>query len=216
MNKSALVLGTSRSGTSMTAGILHYLGVNMNPSQKRSELTPRGTFEDVNWSHLTKQIRDDIRGRKIPPRDIRGKYRERIQELIRSGLWGFKSAATIHCLSVIYREIENPHLIFVWRNPEDTAKSKIYHAKKREGRIRNYSDTYNEVIDHRIIMDRLYQFYPCPKINISYEQIRRDPIEVSESLARFLGISITPEMKDSIRDLIIPDHQTWQKEERND
>ena len=57
MKKTFIVLGTARSGTSMIAGVLHKLGVNMNPIDLGHADNP--DFVGLS-SRITQDIRDGI------------------------------------------------------------------------------------------------------------------------------------------------------------
>lgn len=55
--KTVIVLGVARSGTSMVSGLLHFMGVNMNPANNPGPQNPKGSFEDIKFITLTTQMK---------------------------------------------------------------------------------------------------------------------------------------------------------------
>ena len=78
--KTVIVLGNARSGTSMASGLLSAIGVNMHHQHNPNPGNPKGAYEDVNFITLTMNMHRDLkRDMKIP--DLRKKYSPRIKEL---------------------------------------------------------------------------------------------------------------------------------------
>ncbi len=87
-----LVLGTHRTGTSLVAGILHHLGVNMGDEMKPAHPTnPAGHFEDMDFLALN----DKVVGNWQSPREdlVSADALSNYEMLVRqktSTLWGIK------------------------------------------------------------------------------------------------------------------------------
>ena len=79
--KTVIVLGNARSGTSMTAGILFYIGVNISHVHKPNSQNPRGAFESVAWNTVTSKIHQEI-NKGLDKKSIKNAYEKRIKELI--------------------------------------------------------------------------------------------------------------------------------------
>ena len=123
--KTMIVLGNARSGTSMTAGLLHFLGVNLNHKHKPNAQNPNGAFESVAFNTLTGKMHQEINAGK-GKKQIRDMFEDKIKEVIaknESPLWGWKSAATHWTLDLILPHIQNPRLVIVTRNITHNAES---------------------------------------------------------------------------------------------
>ncbi len=87
-----LVLGTHRSGTSMVAGILHHLGVNMGDEMKPAHPTnPAGHFEDMDFLTLNDAVVGDWRNptmEYVSPTHLH--TYEMLAEKKTAQLWGIK------------------------------------------------------------------------------------------------------------------------------
>ncbi len=87
-----LVLGTHRTGTSLVAGILHHLGVNMGDEMKPAHPTnPAGHFEDMDFLTLNDQVVGDWRNPTIDYVSPTNMHTyEMLVEKKTSRLWGIK------------------------------------------------------------------------------------------------------------------------------
>ena len=87
-----LVIGTHRTGTSLVAGILHHLGVNMGDEMKPAHPTnPAGHFEDMDFLTLNDKVVGNWRAPTIDyvsPTDLH--TYEMLVENKTSPLWGIK------------------------------------------------------------------------------------------------------------------------------
>ena len=114
-NKIVIVLGMHKSGTSMVAGSLKKLGVNMGKDTTPDSTNPLGHFEDKEFVTLNSQILKKAGGSWTnPPAKekilIQKEYfLRKIESLIqkqKSELWGWKDPRT--CLTI---ELYLPYLI---------------------------------------------------------------------------------------------------------
>jgi len=196
-------MGMARSGTSMTAGLLHALGVDMSPATAASPLCPKGSFEDVDWIVIT-QSRDKW-DKKF--------FRERVQTEVRNRqgkpLWGFKSAETHHCLMQLLPDLPDPHLVFVRRNIQTNAKSYQIHAAKRFGKAVKWDDAVSMVANSlRVLQEVESVTAHLPQMTVLYESLKSDSVGQIARLAEFIGVELTTDQMMAAQDLILRDHST--------
>ena len=128
-----VVLGMHRSGTSLVAGLLYRLGVNMGTTlRKPDRYNVTGYYEDLDFRDLNKAIITRAGGRWFNPpntEDVAGavhSYRKRVEKVIseRSGLWGFKDPQTVFTIHALEEYLpEDIRFIHVSRNPLDIIDS---------------------------------------------------------------------------------------------
>jgi hypothetical protein len=122
-------------GTSLVAGMLHAVGVAMNPN-------PRGwihrknyrTYEDSEFVRLNAAILHSVDGnwKKVPARedlaalsdDLMGRMRRLIEDREeRYTIWGFKDPRTALTVHLYHPELPDPRYVVVGRKAEDIARS---------------------------------------------------------------------------------------------
>lgn len=136
-----LVTGTQRSGTSMVAGCLFYMGVFMGHYFLRKDIfNPTGYFEDTEFGKI-----DENRWKGQITEE---QWREQAKELIKErednpvyGFieWGWKNPSSGLFIKD-YVELCNPKVIYCKRNREDTLKSMNKMHWKDEGAERTIKD----------------------------------------------------------------------------
>lgn len=190
------VLGMHRSGTSLVAGMLQALGVELGPAEHLMPATannPRGYFEN---QHIT-DINDELLARlggtwDVPPRmspeafaqpglaDLRRTARKLLaQEFGASELWGWKDPRT--CLVVPFWEllVPSPRFVLCLRNPADVTRSLAR------------SDDVSRGIELwlRYTSDSLAFTLGKPRLLVFYEDMLTDSRGGLERLAAFVGAS---------------------------
>ncbi len=131
MTKTFIVLGMHRSATSLVAGGLKRMGVNMgNKLLGADESNLFGHFEDKKFMELNKKILRKAGGSwDNPPAEANiikaGKeLLKEIKELTNKiGLWGWKDPRTTLTIKCYLPYLENPHFICCFREPSEVAKS---------------------------------------------------------------------------------------------
>jgi hypothetical protein len=207
--KAVVVLGNARSGTSMASGLLSILGVDMHQNHNPHPQNPKGSFEDVNFIYVTSKMHQDMKS-NMSREDIKKKHLPRLTEIInnRGGVWGFKSALTHYSMDIIMPLLKNPHLIVVLRNIYHNAESYIVHQKDiykntitLEQSLRTISDSTKVLIDN-------VNTVKSPKVFVTYEDMKRSPLEELEKMAQFLKIPLTTKMKNEAVQFILPKYTT--------
>ncbi len=158
-DKTIVVLGVERGGTSMVAGMIRALGVDMGERAGRNHEDP---------SFLT---------------DDKQKLVERIKQNNESkSIWGFKVPKASLMLEFYGRHLRNPHYVLVFRNIEATVDSwcsrgandpmsSALHA------IHYYDQALKFLKENR-----------SPLIFANYERACADPKEFARLLAEFIGV----------------------------
>jgi len=213
MSKSVLVVGTSRSGTSIASGILKMLGVGWTCIDKKEPDNPNGCFENNKFNKLNQQIVNYKKVNNEISIRIQNSITKFLSEIRESNdkIWGWK--ASPDTLEYFLPYLKNPHLIFTFRNVLHSAHSGIAHFKIRYGTnltidksLSIYNEAQNKVI--KIIED----FPEIPKLYTSQEDMCKDPIKEANRMVNFLdeeSISLTEEKEQEIKQFIIPGYSTW-------
>ncbi|NHJ84069.1 MAG: hypothetical protein FK734_01320 [Asgard group archaeon] len=138
-----------RSGSSLLAGVLHYLGVYMG-SEKDLHMSQHknkfGSFENQDFlkiSHniLFKAKRLMLYWKRFDDKDGKveaavKKYEDKLVKIIRENereIWGFKEAVIIYTLPYFHYHLKNPYYIVLYRDPESVANSNA-----RAGKLSNW------------------------------------------------------------------------------
>jgi len=147
--KTVVILTQPRSGSSLLAGILHRLGVNMGDKadlEMSKHKNKYGSYENQNFLKITHNILfDSHRLMKYKNRlhDEDGlvektvkEYEEELIQLIRdseSDLWGFKEAVIIYILPYFHQHLTNPYYITLHRDAASVANSQV-----KAGKLKNW------------------------------------------------------------------------------
>ena len=213
--KSVMVIGNARSGTSLTSGLLSILGVNMNetPLKQKSEKViaqnPKGAFENEDFIFLTVDMQKDFK-RNEPLDFIQKKYNQRIKDTIRKyeakPMWGFKSALTTKFAHMFVNHMQNPHVVFVFRNLLHNAQSWQVQMKHVYGENITIQHALNVMSEQQNALVTQYESLKCPKHLTTYESIKSDAVEEARKLSEFLKVPFTKE--DEVKEFVMPKYST--------
>lgn len=196
MKKSVIVVGPMRSGTSMVAGILSKIGVDMGEDAwHKSRANPTGYFEDVDFFQLNEAILEAAGGdRRDPPsrKDILRKkelFNERVKELIDSKekeLWGWKDPRNVLTIDIYIEHIDNPYIIICSRELDSIILS---YSTMTGLSYKDSESIINEYIDRlRNLIIRLEEY---KVMELQYESVVNDPVERVDNIISFLGIEVS-------------------------
>lgn len=164
VEKTIIVLGAARGGTSMVAAVLQALGVHMG-----EKLGP--VLEDVALSEAV-EARDMVRLEEIVAR-----------RNAEHAVWGWKRPSAVEYAEVWWERFRNPHLIAVFRDP---------FAIANRNRISMLSDVFQNMehsVQHLGAMVRLLRRHTGPMLLCSYEKALVYPETFVDAVAEFVGIS---------------------------
>ena len=199
MSKVFLVIGYNRSGTSLVAGLLHKMGVNMGKRLKgASSANEKGFFENLEFVKLNIRILEDngfdINAYPNPKQSdvakLKSQYKKEIKELVsrnKDKLWGWKDPRTFFTFPLYEPFLENIHFIVVYRNPISAVQSMIYRDnawganKDFEYCLRIYHDYYQKIGEFFAKNEKY------PRTYVAYERFFENNEQVKE-LCNFVGI----------------------------
>lgn len=162
--KTIIVIGDARSGTSMTASVLLSLGVFLG------ERRDQAVFEDVDISRLIEARNDEGLSALIEKRNAT------------YDVWGWKRPSTLEHLERILPMLRNPHLVFMFRDPLAIAmRNNISMGADLLKGIENSLNTYGKILTK-------LKSVSCPVLLVSYEKALLKRLEFVEELCRFLDL----------------------------
>ena len=187
--KTIVIVSQRRSGSSMFAGILYYLGIDMGEKttpEQSSGRNPKGFFEDRDIIGISEEMNTFLMANPSMPMEKLGIVcRNRIKEYFdrrnEKEIWGFKDVNFVEFSDVYTKYIENPYYIFVFRNPFDIATS--YSAWHKT----NIIDTLAMVNKNYGKIFRLMKKLKGEKLFVSYEKTLQDPIKSVNEIMNFIG-----------------------------
>jgi hypothetical protein len=160
-----IVLGAPRGGTSMVAGVLHHLGVYMG-----SDLLP--TFEDPYLTKLMLQGRNE---------DLKQAIVDRNRSHSDWG-WKFPGQPILEALPEISSELRNPYFLAVYRDVFAIANRNSISAYGDLFETMKYSLNYYAGLGAFLASNKV------PAMLISYEKVMLDPSMFVDRVSRLLGI----------------------------
>ena len=174
--KTVVIAGAARGGTSMVAGTVREMGINLG--ERLGE-----NHEDPQFLPLELDI-------------IRARIQERNESL---DTWGWKMPHSLGYLDEIEPDLRNPHIILVWRNSLATALSHV----TRSGAGIDESLTYST--RRTLDMVEKLRLIKSPVLLVNYEQAAQHPEDFTETLAQFLGVDLDQQMRKNCLRFIDPE-----------
>lgn len=194
LEKTVIVLGIARGGTSLVAGMLHALAIPMgdesSPPLFEDELLTRAIQPPRRQRSDGRAIKDFFPGvaATIGQRLQRSKsQRTAAQEIIsdynaRFDIWGYKKPSAYEWITAHYREFRNPVFLLIMKDPIAIAvrKNNLYDYET-ETSIINALKQYEKMM-------RFLSKNALPAFIFSYEKLMENPAAVIPELCGFLGI----------------------------
>lgn len=157
--KTLVVLGSPRGGTSMLAGLLRELGFFMGDRVDR--------YNHEDWAFLT----DDVE-------QIRATIAQRNEE---HPVWGWKVPDSIHYLPEIAPDLRNPHYLVVFRNPIAVASS-----MQRYTEDLSLQTALRRALEYFVRIEEFLAQRKAPVLLVSYEAAVADPKGLIEAIGQFV------------------------------
>lgn len=201
--KTIVIMGQARTGTSMLAGILHTMGINLNHNHNPSPQNPKGGFENHDILNITSNIVQNIE------KEIQIKKFEEYS-LNKIETWGFKSALTHYVIDDLIKFINNPYFIVIFRNPLDAAESWKIHMADVYGTAVTIETALERVMESYTILSKVLNKYnKIPVFMTTYEKLKsKTRFDEIEKLAKFIDINLTNEIKNNLNNFILTDYST--------
>ena len=207
MKQTITVLGCMRSGTSLTAGILHNLGVHMGDElRKQDRFNDRGYFEDIPLMRLNDKILERAGGTNWSPPDtvealrVMGHYDEQIVD--KNDVLGCKVGMNLTIEGWLHI-LRSPKVVIIFRNPIDTMQSMV-RVKKIDNREAIFLVRYYQsiLLDFWLRLKTISQLRNIPVILISFEQLLMKPQKSVDDLCLALQLDVTVGQKKQAYDFI--------------
>lgn len=205
--KTVVVLGMHRSGSSLTSGLLEALGVDMGERlMAESRANPVGYFEDEAFLQLNRKILHAAGGTWYDPPTAeaieaqQASFRPEVEALVQHKpvLWGWKDPRTSLTLPVYLERLPRPHIVVTHRDPEAIAKSLVSRGDMQHEEALALVALYEERING------LLEARPdVPRLHASYEAITRDPRRWIEEAIRFLDLKPTMQQRERALSLVL-------------
>ncbi len=209
--KTIIILGMHRSGTSMVAGVLHNLGINMGDACIGASVNnPYGHFEDINLIALNQRILQAADADwKNPPSAkkilrLKGRFDNQIRKLlknVKAGDRGWKDPRTSLTIPLFLPHLKNPYFIVCRRRKKAVNKS-LQKRSLLEIDGKKLWKKYNQRID------KFFKKHSdLKKIEVEYEKFVRQPQQNIDEIISFLEISPTKQQISRARANIISPQQ---------
>jgi len=175
-HKTVVIVGVQRGGTSMVAGVVRELGVNLGNNLGNNHEDPEFLTKDIS------KIREVIARRNE-----------------RHEIWGWKMPHSSEYLVDLLPDIRNPHVIVVFRNLLAMAESQLKRSETDFAKAFQFSwSRLNQVAS---IVGKL----SCPLMLVNYEQAISKPEAFIDELCLFLGVSPAAEARTRAEEMINPE-----------
>lgn len=209
--KEIVILGMHRSGTSMVAGILNKMGVNMGEDLLgKNPSNPFGHFEDRDFYNMNRNILCNAGGSwEIPPleKDIleqKENFDERIRSLIEKknnyyNNWGWKDPRTSLTIKLYIPYLINPYFIVCHRKDIAIAQSLQKRDNFKIEKGLKLAEIYNERIN-----DFFRKYDGLKKLDLYYEDFISQPTKNIKKIINFLSLEISQDQIEILNNFIIP------------
>lgn len=187
LERTLVVSGVARSGTSMVAGILQAAGVPLG------ERMDQVVFEDNDFAKVLEREPFD---EKALQRLLRARDR-------RHPVWGFKRPH-LHVHGARAVELcRNPHLILTVRDPVAIAERNAISEHRDPARV--LTAAMQDLQDMLTFAESLH----CPMLLVSYEKAVRNPAQFVRTLLEFCGLAVADDMIDVLSAMVEPDRPAY-------
>jgi hypothetical protein len=181
--KTIIVIGTARGGTSMIAGILYHLGIPMGGATEP-------VFEDVRLASAF-ETENEERIKKI------------VDEYNSSPIWAYKRPASVNYLLQLANSVRNPHFVFIFRDILSIAnRNSISMGSNVISAMDDALNDYGKIM--KFISENNFPFLMC-----SSEKTNLYPQQVVEALIDFTDITVSKEVVSAAVNFIDPESSEY-------
>ena len=188
--KPVIVLGTGRSGTSILAGMLHTLGVDMGEKFVPTDINnPLGYWEDVEFTNLNR----DYIAKRLDFAQWKGQtislIKRRVARHAENGdvqffRWGLKIPANTNLLPEYKELLPDAQYIVIKRDIEETKKSIMRCYDWDEGKAEHIINLRNTMLNEHL---------PEGSLVIDLEEMIKNTTETVSEICKYLDINPTEE-----------------------
>ncbi|CAE7860179.1 unnamed protein product [Symbiodinium microadriaticum] len=126
--------------------------------------------------------------------------------------WGVKSPTIHEGVELLMHYMPNCHIICLYRNLVDHAKSFQMFRLKNDGVKTPLIQLVNEMAAHNLTIAKRAEELSQqgrPVMFTTYEGLKSKPWEEASKIAEFLGVSTTDSMREKVLDFVDPNLYTW-------
>jgi len=197
-NRTVITLGKGRCGSSMIAGILSKLGVDMgddgeykDPSYNRWGYWQNKEILKFNQVLIQKE---GLEWEKLPSEEETMKlfpeYKEEVKALVekhrKEPIWGWKEERTLFTYPLFLQFVENPYFIVIHREMEAHVGSSM-----RSSGLRDPVKTRETIENYYLRVDELFKKHKYPRLDVKYDDFFKRANKEIKRMIDFLGISPT-------------------------
>lgn len=173
--KTVVIMGAPRGGTSMVAGTVRELGINLGKRLGENHEDPR--FLTTERAKLLKVI---------------GERNEQNDD------WGWKMPHSIDYIDEIEDELRNPHFILVWRNVLATAISQVNRSDTDLNNALQFS------MERQGTMVEKAEKLKGPIMFVDYDRAISNKQDFVDAVSGYLGVDLTDEIRRNCMRFIDP------------
>ncbi len=189
--KTLIVLGVARGGTSLLAGSLATMGVYSGAANKP-------VYEDLDLAHAFENHKYIYTKAKR----IIKKYNDEHH------IWAFKRPASIDYIEQLIKYTRNPVLLIIFKDIFSIAnRNKI---SMKLGLVPGLNKALKDYADLVNIIDKRY----CDMHLFSYEKVMLNKELLTKELCKIASVELTEEIMNSVSDFIEPDSQEYLQKTR--
>jgi len=175
-DKTIVIMGVARGGTSMVAGTVRELGIFLGDRLGENHEDPQFLPLEVD------KILEVISRRN-------GEHKT----------WGWKMPHSLQYIEQIQSDLRNPHYILVWRNTLATAISQVNRSDSNINNALEYSSNrLQEMIEKTKLLNG-------PVLLVNYEQAINHKDDFIGTLAEFVGVEISDQVRENCQRFIDPE-----------
>ena len=174
--KTVVIVGVQRGGTSMVAGVARELGVNLGKNLGNNHEDPEFLSKDLD------KIRNVIASRNQS-----------------FDVWGWKMPHSSEYLLELLADVRNPFVIVVVRNLLAMTESQM---KRSEARFEN---AFKFSLSRLVQVSSMIPHLTCPTLLVNYEDALSKPQKLIDEMSSFLHLDPTADQATLAVDMINPD-----------
>ncbi len=176
--KTFIIFGVPRGGTTMVARVAEQLGVSMG-----SGLPSNYEDDEFNYDKMSDAVKED------PKLMARGLLRAINRRNAKYDIWGWKYPRVHLYLPLIIKQLRNPHLICVLRDPVASSLRPLSRKRvQKEGKAQLPTRVIKQHLSWQVKNIEQIHKFNRPTFLCSYEKAVLDPTAFVADLASFIDL----------------------------
>lgn len=185
-NKTVVIGGIPRGGTTMVAATVDALGVYLGPEE---DLKLKNCFEDQTMNS--------------PYLDVQHDYIKKNDN--NHAVWGWKDPGVIHPLNELGHALRGPRVMIVFRDMLASIQGEMRFDIKNGIDPRSYDSLVENTMNRYADIWKFSQRTRLPLMLISYERAINNREDFVDQVIDFIGLQVTPDQRQEAIDRIAPD-----------